>query len=95
MAYTHTLITVKEAAQMLGLAEKTVHNRRGGTYKLTRIRRGRSVRMIRKEVEQHVESLINAGQRRHGGTMRGYRREYDGLSSFAGRLREEVGGSAT
>jgi hypothetical protein len=65
MSYTHTLITVKEAAKMLGLAEKTVHNHRGGTCKLTRIRRGRSVRMIRQEVQQHLESLIKTAQRRH------------------------------
>lgn len=65
MSYTHTLITVKEAAKMLGLAEKTVHNQRGGTCKLTRIRRGRSVRMIRQEVQQHLESLIKAAQRSH------------------------------
>ena len=65
MSYTHTLITVKEAAKMLGLAEKTVHNHRGGTCNLTRIRRGRSVRMIRQEVQQHVERLLKAAQRRH------------------------------
>ena len=65
MSYTHTLITVKEAAKMLGLAEKTVHNHRGGTCKLTRIRRGRSVRMIRQEVQQHLESLIEAAQKSH------------------------------
>ena len=65
MSYTHTLITVKEAAKMLGLAEKTVHNHRGGTCKLTRIRRGRSVRMIRQEVQQHLESLIKAAQKSH------------------------------
>lgn len=65
MSYTHTLITVKEAAKMLGLAEKTVHNHRGGTCNLTRIRRGRSVRMVRQEVQQHLESLIKAAQRRH------------------------------
>ena len=66
MSYTHTLITVKEAAKMLGLAEKTVHNHRGGTCKLTRIRRGRSVRMIRQEVQQHLVSLIKL----HRGLMR-------------------------
>ena len=65
MSYTHTLITVKEAAKMLGLAEKTVHNRRGGTCNLTRIRRGRSVRMVRQEVQQYLESLIKAAQRCH------------------------------
>jgi predicted transcriptional regulator len=65
MSYTHTLITVKEAAKMLGLAEKTVHNHRGGTCKLTRIRRGRSVRMIRQEVQQPLESLIKAAQKSH------------------------------
>jgi len=63
MNYTRTLITVKEAARMLGLAEKTVHNRHAYTHKLTRIRKGRSVRMIRQEVEKHMESLIRAGQK--------------------------------
>jgi YD repeat-containing protein len=49
---------------MLGLAEKTVHNRHANTHTLTRIRQGRSVRMIRREVQKHMErSLIKAGQK--------------------------------
>ena len=74
MSYTYTLITVKEAAKMLGLAEKTVHNHRGGTCKLTRIRRGRSVRMIRQEVQQQ-ESLIKAAQRCHEKPMQHQREQ--------------------
>ena len=89
MSYTRTLITVKEAAQMLGLAEKTVHNRHGGTYKLTRIRQGRSVLMIRQEVAKHLESLIKAGQKRRRVETLHYRREYKGLPASRATFREQ------
>ena len=58
-----TFITVKEAAQILGLPESTVYNRKAGTAKLTRVKHGRSVRMVRQELEAHVDRLINAGRR--------------------------------
>lgn len=56
------LITIKEAASMLGLAPDTVHHLKGGTHKLTRVRLGRAVRMIRHEVEAHIEQRIKASQ---------------------------------
>ncbi len=59
----HTLISVKDAANMLGLAEDTVHHLKGGTQKLTRVRLGRAVRMLRQEVEAHIEQRIKASQR--------------------------------
>jgi excisionase family DNA binding protein len=58
-----TFITVKEAADMLGLSPDTVHHFKGGTHKLTRVRHGRAVRLIRQEVEEHIEQRIKASQR--------------------------------
>lgn len=58
MSYTKTLTTVKAAAAILGLAENTVYHGKAGTNKLTRIRQGRSVRLIRQEVEAYLEQLI-------------------------------------
>ncbi|HZT59679.1 MAG TPA: hypothetical protein VFA21_13805 [Pyrinomonadaceae bacterium] len=45
------LITVKEAANLLGLAENTIHNGGAGTSRLERRRFGRAVRLVRQEVE--------------------------------------------
>jgi excisionase family DNA binding protein len=56
-------ITVKEAADMLGLAEDTVHHLKGGTHKLTRVRFGRAVRMIQQEVDDHINQRLKDGQR--------------------------------
>ena len=55
--YARTPITIKEAAAMLGLAESTVRGRKAGTEKLTRLKHKKSVRMIRQEVEAHLENL--------------------------------------
>lgn len=55
---TPKLIKVKEAAEILGLAANTVHNRKGGTAKLNRIYQGRAVRLIESEVLEHLENLI-------------------------------------
>lgn len=63
MNYTRTPISVKEAASLLGLAPRTVYNGKAGTHKLTRIRQGRTVRMIRQEIEAHIEQRIKASQR--------------------------------
>jgi excisionase family DNA binding protein len=57
-----TFITIKEAAGMLALSPETVHHGRAGTHKLTRVRFGRAVRMIRQEVEAHIEQRIKASQ---------------------------------
>lgn len=59
-----TFITIKEAALMLGLAPDTVHHLKGGTHKLTRVRHGRAVRMLRQEVEAHIQQQIKTSQGR-------------------------------
>jgi hypothetical protein len=59
--YEVELITVKEAAKILGLKPKTVHNRKGGTQGLVRVYQGRSVRLIRAEVLEHRHRLIERG----------------------------------
>jgi hypothetical protein len=65
MSYTRTLITIKDAAKMLGLAESTVRGRKAGTHKLTRIKYGiKSVRLISQQVEAQVEKLIKEGKKR-------------------------------
>ena len=57
------LITVKEAAEILGLEEKTVHNRGAGTHVLTRVRFGRSIRFIQQEVEEFRDKRIRAAEK--------------------------------
>ena len=48
---TKTRISAKRVAEIIGCAEKTVHNRGAGTDKLTRIRNGtRQVRFFLEEV---------------------------------------------
>jgi AraC-like DNA-binding protein len=59
--YDVELITVKEAAAILGLSPKTIHNRKADTQGLTRIYQGRSVRLIRQEVLEHRHRLIENG----------------------------------
>jgi excisionase family DNA binding protein len=66
MSLGRTLITVKEAADILGLPRSTVYNRKGGTAKLTRVKHGKAVRLIRQEVEAHADKLINTGRRENG-----------------------------
>lgn len=63
-SYARKLITVKEAARILGIAESTLRGRKAGTEKLTRIKYGaKSVRMIEQEVEAHVANLIDQAQK--------------------------------
>ncbi len=64
MALGRTFITVKEAANILGLPESTIYNRKAGTAKLTRVKHGKAVRLIRQEIEAHADKVINAGRRR-------------------------------
>jgi hypothetical protein len=47
---------------MLGLSPDTVHHGRAGTRKLTRVRFGRSVRMILQEVDAHIQQRLKASQ---------------------------------
>ena len=63
MSYGKKLITVKQAAEILGLPESTVRNRKGGTAKLTRVKMGRAIRMLLGEVEAHRDRLIAAAQK--------------------------------
>ncbi len=59
-----TPITAKQVGAILGLKEKTIHNRGGGTAKLSRMYNGRSVRFILQEVEALREKRLRDGQRR-------------------------------
>jgi predicted DNA-binding transcriptional regulator AlpA len=59
-----TPITAKEVSAILGVKEKTVHNRGGGTDKLSRMYHGRSVRFILQEVEALRDQRLRNGQRR-------------------------------
>ena len=56
IGYTKTPITVKEAAEILGLSPKTIYNRGAGTENLTRLRFGGAIRLIRQEVEALIEA---------------------------------------
>lgn len=68
MSYTEkkTPITAKEVSAILGVKEKTVHNRGGGTDKLSRMYNGRAVRFIQQEVEALRDQRLRDGQRRVG-----------------------------
>jgi hypothetical protein len=51
LVHTKTRISAKRVAEILGCAEKSVHNRGAGTDELNRIRNGsRQVRFILEEV---------------------------------------------
>jgi excisionase family DNA binding protein len=61
MSYSRSLITVKQAAEMLGLSPKTLYAGKAGTEKLRRVRNGRrAVRMIRQEVEAHLNRVLGS-----------------------------------
>ena len=63
MSYTNTLITIPQAAEMLGLSPKTLYAGKAGTENLRRIRNGkRAVRMVRQEVEAHLRKLMSANK---------------------------------
>lgn len=60
MSYSQSLITVKQAAEILGLSPKTVYAGKAGTEKLRKVRNGRrAVRMVRQEVEAHLGRLMS------------------------------------
>jgi predicted DNA-binding transcriptional regulator AlpA len=60
VGYTKNLITVKQAADMLGLSPKTLYAGKAGTENLKRVKNGkRAVRMIRQEVEAHLQRIIS------------------------------------
>jgi len=57
-SFTCTHITIKEAAQILGIPESTLRGRKAGTDRLTRINAKKAVRLIRQEVEAHLAKKI-------------------------------------
>jgi predicted DNA-binding transcriptional regulator AlpA len=54
--------TIKEAARLSGLALKTWYHGGGGTANVPRIRFGRSVRLLRKDVEHFINERINQAE---------------------------------
>jgi hypothetical protein len=62
-----TLITLREAAEMLRLDESTIRKGRAGTDVLTLVRQGRGKRqpifLVREEVEAHIKSLVEHARR--------------------------------
>ena len=57
------LITVREAARILGLSSKTVANEVGGTERLARVRLGRSVRLIKSQVLEYKFKKIEEAKK--------------------------------
>lgn len=58
------LITVGEAAEILGLAKSTVHNKKAGTENLTRVYQGRIVKLYEYEVLKHLDQLVEKAKQR-------------------------------
>jgi predicted DNA-binding transcriptional regulator AlpA len=54
--------TIKEAARLSGLALKTWYHGGAGTDKIPRIRFGRSVRLLRKDVEHFINERISQAE---------------------------------
>lgn len=62
-----TRISAKRVAEILGCAEKSVHNRGAGTDELTRIRNGRrQIRFLLEEVIALAERQEKAAERESG-----------------------------
>lgn len=55
---TRDFCTVKEAARLSGLALKTWYQGCAGTNTVPRVRFGRSVRLLRKDVEKFIQERI-------------------------------------
>jgi len=51
--------TIREAAERSGLAIKTWYQGSGGTSKVPRIRYGRAIRLLRKDVELFIQERIS------------------------------------
>jgi hypothetical protein len=54
--------TIHEAAQISGLAPKTWYQGGAGTDIVPRVRFGRSIRLLRKDVEQFIEKRISEAE---------------------------------
>lgn len=55
---TRDFCTIREAARITGLAPKTWYQGGAGTGRVPRVRFGRSVRLLRKDVERFIEEKI-------------------------------------
>lgn len=59
---TNEFCTIKEAAHLSGLALKTWYHGGAGTASIPRIRFGRSVRLLRKDVEHFINGRIRQAE---------------------------------
>ena len=64
---TPEFCTIKEAARRSGLAAKTWYDGGAGTADVPRIRFGRSIRLLRKDVEGFVSARIVEAERATAG----------------------------
>jgi predicted DNA-binding transcriptional regulator AlpA len=55
-------LTIRDAAQLTGLAIKTWYEGGAGTASVPRVRFGRSIRLLRKDVERFVNDRIMAAE---------------------------------
>lgn len=55
-------LTVSDAARLTGLAAKTWYEGSAGTASVPRIRFGRSIRLLRKDVERFINDRIKAAE---------------------------------
>lgn len=61
-ADNRALCTIRDAARLSGLAEKTWYEGKAGTSAVPRIRFGRSVRLRCKDVEQFIQGRIHEAE---------------------------------
>lgn len=54
--------TIREAAERSGLAPKTWYKGGGGTAKVPRIRYGRAIRLLRKDVDLFIRERISEAE---------------------------------
>jgi len=62
MGEARDFCTIREAAKLSGLAPKTWYQGGAGTSSLPRIRFGRSVRLIRSDVERFINERVIAAE---------------------------------
>jgi Helix-turn-helix domain len=55
--------TIRDAARLSGLAEKTWYEGKAGTHIVPRVRFGRSVRLRCKDVEQFIQGRIHEAEK--------------------------------
>ncbi len=59
---TRDFCTIREAAKLSGLAAKTWYQGGAGTATLPRVRFGRSVRLLRADVERFIDERVVAAE---------------------------------